>query len=162
MEEHREIEEFWQQKEQALGEAILRKSISRTLAPELPETFGLLYASESLLVYEYTKGGRKSILELLFARRGQSGSTETVSLQRSQIRRVALVNAATGKGWVRRSLGAAEVLRQLEQSRPRPVWDFLAGTFLCVCTHSSFLLLDTPSNREWLRLLRGESGAAGG
>ena len=66
-----EVEEYWRSKEQELGEPILFKSISHTYHSEGLESFGVLFASASFLVFEYSKSARRSILEVLFSRREQ-------------------------------------------------------------------------------------------
>ena len=66
MEKEREIEEYWSNKAEELGEPIVMRSISHTYYRGIPDTFGILYASDNYLVYEYSKRGRKSILESLF------------------------------------------------------------------------------------------------
>ena len=55
MEKNRELEEYWSNKAEELGEQILMRSISHTYYRGIPDTFGILYASERFLVYEYAK-----------------------------------------------------------------------------------------------------------
>jgi hypothetical protein len=153
MEKDRELEEYWNGKAQELGEPILMRSISHTYYRGIPDTFGILFASESFLVYEYAKKNRKSILESLFSKRGGEDLSESVRLERKDIRRAAIVNSTTGKSWIRKSLPPAEVLKKLETLPSNPLLNILAGTLVCVCTNTDYILLDTPSNRQWLQLL---------
>ena len=153
MEKEREIEEYWSNKAEELGEAILIKSISHTYYRGIPETFGILYASDSFLVYEYAKKGRKSILETLFSRRGGEELTESVRIERKDIRRCSIVNSGSARAWHRRAPDAQEVLDKLESMRSTPLLNLLAGTMVCVCTDTDYILLDTPSNRQWAELL---------
>ena len=153
MEKDRELEEYWNGKAQELGEPILMRSISHTYYRGIPDTFGILYASDSFLVYEYAKKNRKSILETLFTKRGSEELSESVRLERKEIRRAAIVNSTTARSWIRKSLPPGEVLEKLETLHSNPILNVLAGTVVCVCTHTDYILLDTPSNRQWVQLL---------
>ncbi len=153
MEKDRELEEYWNGKAQELGEPILMRSISHTYYRGIPDTFGILFASASFLVYEYAKKNRKSILESLFTKRGGEDLSESVRLERKDIRRAAIVNSTTAKSWIRKSLAPGEVLKKLETLSSNPLLNILAGTVVCVCTNTDYILLDTPSNRQWLQLL---------
>ena len=153
MEKNRELEEYWSRKEEELGESVLMRSISHTYYRGIPDSFGILYASDSFLIYEYTKKGRKSILETLFSRRGGDELSESIRFDRRDIRRVGIVNSATARAWVRRAIAPAEVLQHMEQLRPTPLLNILSGTVVCVCTNTDYILLDTPSNRKWVDLL---------
>jgi hypothetical protein len=153
MENKQELEEFWRQKEEQLGEPIVMRSISHTYYRGIPDTFGILYASDSFLVYEYAKKSRKSIFETLLSRRGGEELSERVSIQRRDIRRAALVNSNAARAWIRRSLRPDEVLQKLETMGATPLLNILAGTMVCVCTATDYILLDTPSNRQWVHLL---------
>jgi hypothetical protein len=153
MEKDREIEEYWNEKAEELGEPVLMRSISHTYYRGIPDTFGIIYASDSFLVYEYAKKSRKSILESLFTRRGGEELSESVRMERKDIRRAAIVNSTTARSWVRKSLPPGEVLGRLETMRTNPLLNVLAGTVVCVCTNTDYILLDTPSNRKWVDLL---------
>jgi hypothetical protein len=153
MENEQEVEQYWEKKAEELGEPILMRSISHTYYRGIPDTFGILYVSDSFLVYEYAKKSRKSLLESLFSRKGGEELTETVRFHRSDIRRVALVNSAAGRSWVRRSLRPQQVLEKLDSSPATPLLNILAGTVVCVCSATDYILLDTPSNRQWVGLL---------
>jgi hypothetical protein len=153
METNRELEEYWSQKAEELGEPILMRSISHTYYREIPDTFGIVYASDSFLVFEYAKKSRKSILETLFTRRGGESLSESVRMARKDIRRAAIVNATTARSWIRKSLPPEQVLARLETMRSNPILNVLTGTVVCVCTHADYILLDTPSNRQWVELL---------
>lgn len=153
MERNRELEEYWSGKAQELGEPILMRSISHTYYRGIPDSFGILYASDSFLVYEYAKKSRKSILESLFTRRGGEELSESIRMERKDIRRAAIVTSPSARAWARKSLPPEEVLSILETMRPNPLLNFLAGTVVCVCTDTDYVLLDTPSNREWVQLL---------
>jgi hypothetical protein len=155
MEKERDIEEYWNKKAEELGEPIVERSISHTYYRGIPDTFGILYASENYLVYEYSKKGRKSILESLFSRRGGDELSESVQIPRNQIRRAAIINSSAARSWVRRSLQPREVLEKLEQAGPAPLMNILAGTVVCVCTDTDYIVLDTPINRQWSALLQG-------
>ena len=153
MEKQREVEEYWSRKEEELGESVLMRSISHTYYRGIPDTFGILYASDSFLIYEYAKRSRKSILETLFSRRGGEELSESIRFQRKDILRAAIVNSGTARGWIRRSVQPAEVLERVERMRPTPILNILAGTVVCICTSTDYILLDTPSNRQWIDLL---------
>ncbi len=153
MEKDRELEEYWSRKAEELGEPIHIRSISHSYYRGIPDTFGILYASDSFLVYEYAKKSRKSILETLFTRRGGEELSESVRMERKNIRRAAIVNSATARSWIRKSLPPAEVLGRLEAMHSNPVLNVLSGTVVCVCTDTDYILLDTPANRQWLELL---------
>ena len=153
MEKDRELEEYWNGKAQELGEPILMRSISHTYYRGIPDTFGILYASDSFLVYEYAKKNRKSILESVFSRRGGEELSESIRMERKDIRRAAIVNSTTAKSWIRKSLAPGDVLRNMETLHSNPLLNVLTGTVVCVCTDTDYVLLDTPSNREWVKLL---------
>ena len=153
MEKDRELEEYWSEKSEELGEPILMRSISHTYYRGIPDTFGIIYASDSYLVYEYAKKSRKSILETLFTRRGGEELSESIRMERKAIRRAAIVNSPAARAWVRKSLPPEEVLAKLETMHSNPLLNALAGTVVCVCTGTDYLLLDTPSNRQWVQLL---------
>ena len=153
MEKEQEIENYWSEKAEQLGEPILMRSISHTYYRGIPDTFGIVYASDSYLVYEYAKKSRKSILETIFSRRGGEELSESIRIERKDIRRATIVNSTTARSWIRRSLPPGEVLARLETMRPTPLMNILAGTVVCVCTNTDYVLLDTPSNRQWVRLL---------
>jgi hypothetical protein len=153
MEKDRELEEYWSKKAEDLGEPILMRSISHTYYRGIPDTFGILYASDSFLVYEYAKKSRKSILETLFSKRGGEELGETIRFERQDIRRTAIVNSTAARSWIRKSLTPAEVLGRLETMRFNPLLNVLSGTVVCVCTNTDYILLDTPSNRQWIDLL---------
>jgi hypothetical protein len=155
MEKERDIEEYWNKKAEELGEPIVERSISHTYYRGIPDTFGILYASENYLVYEYSKKGRKSILDSLLSRRGGEELTESVQIPRNKIRRAAIINSSTARSWVRRSLQPREVLEKLEKASPAPIMNILAGTVVCVCTDTDYIVLDTPTNRQWSALLQG-------
>ena len=157
MEKKREVEvqEYWQSKEQELGEPILLKSISHTYQSGGGENFGVLFASAGFLVFEYSKAGRRSILEVLFSRKEQ-GLTEQLKIPRSSIRTLAIVAASAGKRWLARSESPQAVAERLRRGPASPLARLLSGSALCVCTDESYLLLDTPQNREWLALLGGK------
>jgi len=149
-----EVEEYWQAKEQELGEPILFKSISHTYHSEGLESFGVLFASASFLVFEYSKSSRRSILEVLFSRREQ-GLSEQVKIPRADIRAAAVVAASAGRRWLARAESPAAVQGRVAGGRPSALARLVGGSALCVCTDQIYLLLDTPSNKEWLALLRG-------
>jgi hypothetical protein len=153
MEKDRELEEYWSRKAEEVGEPILMRSISHTYYRGIPDTFGILYVSDSFLVYEYSKKSRKSILETLFSRRGGEELSESVRIERKDIQRAAIVNSSTARSWIRRSLPPGEVLAKLEAMHYNPLLNILAGTVVCVCTNTDYILLDTPSNRKWIDLL---------
>jgi hypothetical protein len=153
MEKDREIEEYWNEKAEELGEPVLMRSISHTYYRGIPDTFGIIYASDSFLVYEYAKKSRKSILETLFTRRGGEELSESVRMERKDIRRAAIVNSTTARSWIHKSLLPAEVLGRLEAMHSNPILNVLSGTVVCVCTDTDYILLDTPANRQWLELL---------
>jgi len=138
-----------------LGEPILLKSISHTYQSGGSESFGVLFASASYLIFEYSKASRRSILEVLFSRREQ-GLSEQVKIPRADILAAALVPTSAARRWVARGEPAAAVRERLEKARPSPLASLLSGSALCVCYESGFLVLDTPLNRQWLELLRGK------
>jgi hypothetical protein len=153
MEKDRELEEYWSEKSEELGEPILMRSISHTYYRGIPDTFGIIYASDSYLVYEYAKKSRKSILETLFTRRGGEELSESVRIERKDIRRAAIVNSSAARSWIRKSLAPGEVLARLETMHSNPILNILSGTVVCVCTNTDYILLDTPSNRRWIEML---------
>jgi hypothetical protein len=154
METAQDVEKYWQEKAEELGEPIVHRSISHTYLPELPDTFGILFASAGTLVYEYSKGGRKSILDVILSRKKDEELSESVRIRRDEIERVAIVDACTAKGWLRRQLSSSQVLAALEEHRPSPVRNLFCGSYLVVGSRRLCLVCDTPENRAWLTLLR--------
>jgi hypothetical protein len=149
-----EVEEYWQAKEQELGEPIVMKSISHTYHGEGLESFGVLFASANYLVFEYSKSSRRSIIEVLFNRREQ-GLSEQVKIPRADIRAAAIVAASAGKRWAARAEPPQAVRERISGGSASGLARLLGGSAVCLCTDLTWLLLDTPSNREWLALLRG-------
>jgi len=149
-----EVEEYWQAKEQELGEPVLLKSISHTFHSEGLESFGVLFASASFLVFEYSKAARRSILEVLFSRREQ-GLSEQLKIPRADIRATGIVPASSGRKWLARAVAPAVVRDKVAAARPSALARLVGGSAVCVCTEGGWLLLDTPANREWLALLQG-------
>ena len=156
METARDVEEYWKKKEEELGEPVLYRSISHTFLPELPDTFGILFASAGTLVYEYSKGGRRSILDVILSRKKDEELSETVHIPRDEIRRVAIVDACSTKQWIRRQLSPAQALAQLEGLRPSPLRNLVCGSHLVVCSQRVLMICDTPENRRWLQFLTGK------
>jgi hypothetical protein len=154
METAKDVEEYWQKKEEQLGEPVLYRSISHTFLPDLPDTFGILFASAGTVVYEYAKGGRRSILDVILSRKKDDELSETVHVPRKEIRRVAIVDACSAKQWLRRQLSPAQVLAGLETLRPSPLRNIFCGSHLVVCTPRLYMICDTPENRKWLQLLK--------
>jgi len=105
-------------------------------------------------VFEYSKAARRSILEVLFSRREQ-GLTEQVKIPRADIRALAIVAAAAGRRWLARGEPPSSVQERLGAGRQSSLGRLLGGSAVCLCTDQTWLLLDTPSNKEWLALLRG-------
>ncbi|MBN1835756.1 MAG: hypothetical protein JW820_07890 [Spirochaetales bacterium] len=153
METAKDVAEFWQKKEEELGEPVLYKSISHTYLAELPDTFGILFASAGSLVYEYSKGGRRSILDVILSRKKDEELSETVLMPREEIRRVAIVDACSTKQWLRRQLSPAQVLAALAEWRPTPLKNIFCGSHLVVCSQRTLMVCDTPENRQWLQFL---------
>jgi hypothetical protein len=149
-----EVEEYWRSKEQELGEPILFKSISHTYHSEGLESFGVLFASASYLVFEYSKSARRSILEVLFSRREQALS-EQLKIPRADIRAAAIIAASAGRRWLARAVTPAAVRERIAGGRASALARLVGGSAVCVCTEQTYLLLDTPTNREWLALLSG-------
>jgi hypothetical protein len=147
-----EVQEYWQAKEQELGEPILFKSISHTYQSGGLESFGVLFASAGYLVFEYSKTSRRSILEVLFSRREQSLS-EQVKIPRADIRAAAIVPATAGRRWLARAEPPETVRERLTRGRPSALARLVGGAAVCLCTDQTYLLLDTPVNKEWLALL---------
>jgi hypothetical protein len=158
MERQQEVEEFWRKKEADLGEPILERSISHTFMVGLADTFGILYASAGSLVYEYSKGGRRSILDVLLSRKKDDELTETVRIPREEIQTVRILDACSVKRWIRQQLPPWDILAAV-QSRPSSALQrLLCGSYLVVCTQRQFAAFDTPTNKQWLAFLsRGAS-----
>ena len=153
METAKDVEEYWRKKTEELGEPILHKSISHTFVQDLPDTFGILFASAGSLVYEYSKGGRRSILDMILSRKKDDELSETILIPREEIQSIAIVDACSAKQWIRRQLSPAQVLTELEQRRPSPLRNIFYGSYLVVCTYRMFIVCDTPENRGWLAFL---------
>jgi hypothetical protein len=153
METARDVEEYWQKKAEELGEPVLHKSISHTFVQDLPDTFGILFASAGILVYEYSKGGRRSILDVILSRKKDDELSETIRIPRNEIQQVAIVDACSAKQWIRKQLSPAQVLAELEQRRPSPLRNLFCGSYLVVCSRRVFIVCDTPENRGWLAFL---------
>lgn len=135
-----------------MGEPILFKSISHTYQSGGLESFGVLFASAGYLVFEYSKTSRRSILEVLFSRREQSLS-EQVKIPRADIRAAAIVPATAGRRWLARAEPPETVRERLTRGRPSALARLVGGAAVCLCTDQTYLLLDTPVNKEWLALL---------
>jgi hypothetical protein len=150
-----EVREYWQSKEREIGEPILLKSISHTYHSGGLESFWVLFASASYLVFEYSTSTRRSIMEVLFSRREESLS-EQLKVPREAIRAAAIVPVSAGRKWISRSEPPAAVREHLERGRFSSLARMLGGSAVCLCTGEAYLLLDTPINRDWLGLLRSQ------
>ncbi len=151
--QNREVEQYWREKERELGEPILMRTIAHAYVSAPADRFGLLYASETTLVFEYSSAPRKSIIEsLLRMRRDEGGLDTAVRIPRSGILTAAVMATPTARRWL--SLDPLEARERMSGYRLNPLAGLLAGTVVGVCTEERFVAFDTPENRRWEKLLR--------
>ncbi len=153
METREEVEEYWEKKALELGERILYKSIAQGYQAGVPDRTGILFLTGQHLFFEYGSGSRKSILEVLLTRRKSEGLDQVLNIPRKDIRMVELVNHGPAKRWLRKGLDPESIMISWKQAQPSTVRNFLAGTYIGICTDKNFLAFDTPSNREWITRL---------
>lgn len=154
MENNDDIAQYWRQKEEELGEPVLMKSISHTFLPGGSDSFGILYASATVLAYEYSKGARRSFVDVLLARKRDDQLAETIRLPRADLIAAGLVSTALARRWLRREVSPAQAAEWIKGMGHPTLLGILGGTSLCVCTAREMLVFDTPANRQWLSLLK--------
>jgi hypothetical protein len=151
--QNEDVEQYWREKEQELGEPILMRTIAHAYAAAPADRFGLLYASESTLVFEYSSAPRKSIIEsLLRMRRDEGGLDTAVRIPRAGIALAAVVATPVARRWL--ALDPHEARERMSSYRLNPLAALLAGTVVAVSTQDGLLAFDTPENRRWEKLLR--------
>jgi len=149
-----EVAGFWRQKEEELGEPVLMKSIAHAYLAGAADSFGILYAAATTLVYEYSEGGRRSFLDVLLTRKAEERRTRSIRIPRAELLAVGLAANAVARSWLRRAVPLPQAAEALTRRRHPSLLGLLTGTSVCVCTAHDLLVFDTPMNRRWLELLR--------
>ena len=154
-----DILEYWANREQELGEKVLFKSIAQgqlsnlKLKDSAPDIIGILFLTKSYLVFEYSHGNRKTILDLLFSRKERETITNTVTIIRKEIIAYRVLPATYAQKWIKKDKTPLEIQKEIENIEYSIVFSFLFGTRLVVCTDYIFLSLATPMNSRWEREL---------
>lgn len=153
MENREKIEKYWQNKAQELGESILYKSIAQGFQSGRSERFGILYLTDTYLIFEYSRASRKSILESIFSKPRGEDLNQVIKIPRKQIKLIELLALNRAKKWMKRAVSPKEIMASSDSRRSSPVWRILTGACLAVCTDDLYLAFNTPVNREWLTIL---------
>ncbi len=153
MENREKIEKYWQDKSQELGESILFKSIAQGFQKDRSERFGILYLTDTYLIFEYSKSAKKSILEALFSKPKGEDLNQVIKIPRNRIKMTELISVRRIKKFMWKDVSPKEIIDSSEGRRSSPVLKILTGTCLGVCTDDLFIAFNTPVNREWLAIL---------
>jgi len=154
-----DISAYWAKREQELGENVVFKSIAQgqlsnlTLKDSVPDIIGILFLTKSYLVFEYSHGNRKTILDLLFSRKERETITNTVTVMRKDIKISHVLPAIYAQQWLRKGKNPLAIQKEIENKEYSIFFSLLFGTRLVVCTDKIFLSLATPMNSRWEREL---------
>ncbi len=153
------ISAYWEKREQELGEKVLFKSIAQgqlsnpKVKDSLPDIIGILFLTKSYLVFEYSHGNRKTILDLLFSRKERETITGTVTVIRKDIKDYRVLPAIFAHQWIKKGKNPLEIQKEIENKKYSIFFSLLFGARLVVCTDEIFLSLATPMNSRWEREL---------
>ncbi len=158
MESPREVEQYWEKKAESVGEAILLKSIAQSFFNDpnhrfIREHFGILFSTASILYFEYSTAGRKSILDLVMSRKKGDNLDETLTIPHKRIETACLIATTTARKWIRGNLTPEQVQEMIPKSKSR-LWKLLAGSCLLVTSGENLFAFDTPINKEWADFLQ--------
>lgn len=154
-----DIKEYWAKKEQELGEKVLFKSIAQGQLSNLyfkdraADIMGILYITVSYLVFEYSHGNRKTIVDLLFSRKERETITDTVTIIRKDIKAARVLPARYTQQWIKKEEKPLVIQKEMGEKEYSILSSFLFGTRLAICTDKIFLSLATPMNSRWEREL---------
>ncbi len=154
-----DISEYWAKREQELGEKVELKSIAQgqlsnlKLKSSIPDIIGILFLTKSYLVFEYSHGNRKTILDLLSSRKERETITDTVTVIRKDIKANRVLPAIHAQQWIKKGKNPLEIQREIENKEYSIFFSLLFGTRIVICTDNIFLSLATPMNSRWEREL---------
>jgi len=154
-----DISAYWAKREQELGEKVLIKSIAQgqlvnpKFKDRIPDIIGILFLTKSCLVFEYSHGNRKTIVDLLFSRKERETITNTVTVVRKDIKVSRVLPAIYAQQWLRKGKNPLEIQKEIGNRQYSVFFSLLFGTRLVVCTDEIFLSLATPMNSGWEREL---------
>jgi len=154
-----DISEYWAKKEQELGEKVLFKSIAQgqlsnlKLKDSVPDIIGILFLTKSYLVFEYSHGNRKTILDLIFSRKERETIADTVTVIRKDLKAYRVLPAIHAQQWIKKDKNPLDIQKEIENKEYSIFFSLLFGTRLVVCTDEIFLSLATPMNSRWEREL---------
>ncbi len=154
-----DISKYWATREQELGEKVLFKSIAQgqianlKLKDRAPDIIGILFLTNSYLVFEYSHGSRKTILDLLFSKKERETITDTVTIIRKDITDSRVLPAIYAQQWLKKGKTPLEIQKEIGNRQYSIFFSLLFGTRLVVCTDKIFLSLATPMNSRWEREL---------
>lgn len=159
MEKSRDVEDYWRQKEEALQEPVLFRSIAQWTrgGRGIADVFGLLYMTATRLIFEYSDRPRKSILDSLL--RGKDGDRldESLTIPLEDIRWVGRIASNRVRRWMRQGKDTPQILREAEGRPSAELVRFFLGAHLCVSIAAEFYAFLTPSDREWEMKLKAMS-----
>jgi hypothetical protein len=153
------VSAYWAKREQELGEKVLFKSIAQgqlsnlKIKDRVPDIIGILFLTKSYLLFEYSHGSRKTILDLLFSRKERETITDTVTVIRKDIKNCRVLPAIYAQQWIKKGKNPLEIQKEIENREYSIFSNLLFGTRLVVCTDELFLSLATPMNSRWEREL---------
>ena len=149
-----DIKKYWQDKEKALGEKLVYKSIAELKTAGRNSKFGILYLMENNLYLEYSESGRKTLLDLFNFKPKTDKDNKTLVIPREDIVSCYLVSIRK----IRKILGMnfKETKELTEYLKTIPMNTFqklIYGTALCILHNRGVLVVQTPSNKEWFKIL---------
>jgi len=148
MEKRMDVQEYWRQKAEELGEAILFKSIAQCYQAGL-QRIGILYLTESSLFFDYSQAPRPTILQSLLGRGREEGLNQTLKIPRRELRMVRVTHSLLAKRWARKNLEPQGVMRAAGRRKPSRLMNLLFGSCLGLCTDEMYIAFDSPVNRQW-------------
>ncbi len=151
------IEEFWKNKEQFYGEKLLHRSIAQTLSRREPSYIGLLFLMEEHLYFEYTTGGRKSILDMLVNKFREEKKKEqrVISIPNREIINVGIISTRAAKSFIKKWGKTSKELKEYIGDRKSKLLDrIIFGTSLCIVTNDKYYVFQTPEDKQWVKVLK--------
>ncbi|MCD6122399.1 MAG: hypothetical protein J7K04_11230 [Spirochaetales bacterium] len=153
-----DIKKYWADKEAVLGEKLVYKSIAEVKTAVRNSKFGILYLMENNLYLEYSESGRKTLLDLFTFRPKRDKDNKTIVIPREEIINCYLVPIHKIRKIFNTDLKETAKLRNLLSTLTmNTLQKLIYGTALCVLHSRGVLIVQTPSNREWFKMLSSET-----
>jgi len=149
-----DIKKYWQDKEEALGEKLVYKSIAELKTAGRNSKFGILYLMENNLYLEYSESGRKTLLDLFRLKSKTDKDNKTLIIPRKEIVNCYLVPVRKIRRILNINFQESKRLAEfLDTIAMNTFQKLIYGTALCILYNRGILIVQTPSNREWFKML---------